>query len=265
MRYAIISDIHANLEALEAVLLEIRKLEVDQVLCCGDILGYYADPNACMTRLQEAGVRSITGNHDLAVIGAKDLTTFWSVARKAIEWTRPRLSDQHRTALQDMPKTMARDDFVMFHGALHIEKNPEDFHMTSDDDFRATIKVLGSSAQPARIGFCGHLHRPLAYEYHQGAMQKLSPDSIHIRDDACYLFNPGSVGQSRDGDERASFLVYDDGPRTVQFHRVAYDRDTTLRKARREQLLPDPPVVKHLKNAVRKLIRTYRDVRGRFT
>jgi predicted phosphodiesterase len=261
MRYAIISDIHANLEALEAVLLEIRDLKIDQILCCGDILGYYADPNQCMQRLQEAGVHSIVGNHDLAAIGAKDLTTFWSVARKAIEWTRPRLNAAHRTELQRMPKTIEQDDFVIFHGALHIEENPEDFHMTSETDFLATIKALRITQKPASIGFCGHLHKPLAYQYHQGAMQKLPADHIQIKDGASYLFNPGSVGQSRDGDERASFLVYDDRRRSVQFHRVEYDRESTLRKAKREHLLPDPAIVKHTKNATKKLLRWMRMLR----
>jgi predicted phosphodiesterase len=235
MRYALISDLHANLEALTAVLDRIDAAGVDHILCLGDLVGYHADPNACVDLVRERGITCIAGNHDLAAIGARDTEHFGAAARVAIDWTRPRLSETNRAYLAGLPLTLRVGGALLVHGALHPEPNVE-LHLSGDRRVRASIERLGTE-HDTDVCFFGHTHRPVAWRLEAGGLARLHQAHTHLTRGARWMINPGSVGQSRDGDPRAAFALYDPEARTVTIERVAYDLAGCLRKAAAAGLL----------------------------
>ena len=237
MRYAVLSDVHANLEALTAVLGRLKTLAVDRIVCLGDVVGYHADPGECLELLRASGAHLIAGNHDRAATGKKDPSDFGFAARRAVLWTQQKLQERDRRFLDELPVFDQLDGFAVVHAALHPEPN-EDLHLSTRRRIDRSLAVLASGRFDAKICFFGHTHRPVAHELRGSRYVSHSADRIvPLLPDGVYLVNPGSVGQSRDGDERAAFLVYDTRATTIAFHRVAYDRAACLRKARRAGLL----------------------------
>lgn len=236
MRYAILSDIHANLEALTAVLARIDDLRADRVVCLGDVVGYYTDANACVELLAAKGAQCVAGNHDRAAVGLTGTGEFNRTAARAIAWTAPRLTPASRSMLAGFPTARLVDGaFLAVHGALHPLPN-EWFHMSTRRRVLQSFAVLARS-RTARIGFFGHTHRPAVHRLRFGHLDSQKDSVVSIRAGARYLINPGSVGQPRDGDLRASFLMYDARAKIVTLHRVPYDRAACLRKAAAEGLL----------------------------
>jgi predicted phosphodiesterase len=264
MRYAIISDIHSNIEALTRVLDSLSGQSVDEIVCCGDIVGYYTNPNECIKLLHERGIRSIMGNHDVASAGIRDLDC-WSVAIRAIEWTRGQLTPENRTALAQLPETLVIDNrFLLFHGALHPEQHPEDLHLDNEEDVEKSMVALTRHPSGVRLSFFGHIHRQIVYRYLDGKLSRVEGPEVILDDDAHYMINPGSVGQPRDGDPRASYLIYDASEKRISFHRVTYDVISCRRKAGRHGLLPDSflkSFTRRARRKVAKLLGVYRKSR----
>lgn len=242
MRYAFIADVHANIEALTAVLGAIDRLGADRILCLGDVVGRFTDPDACVDILRERGIRSIAGNHDRAAIGARSDASFSSRARRSNAWTQAHLARRSVEFLRTLPLTdRVEDDLLLVHAGLHPTPNDE-VYLTSSDQIARSLSALWTHHPGIRMAFFGHTHVPGVHRLWvrgrmngkqmstDDALQKLSPDSV-------YLINPGSVGQPRDGDPRASFLTYDTDHALVRFHRVAFDEAASAEKARRAGLI----------------------------
>lgn len=237
MRYAIVSDIHANIEALDAVLGAIDKIDADRILCCGDLVGYHADPNECVDRIRERGITSIAGNHDLAAAGVKRLDTFWDVARHAIIWTRRRLRQENAEFLRNLPRFLKVDDrILLFHGALHPPIAPEDLHLEKESDIRQSFTAMANNYPSVPIAFFGHLHQPCTYRMQGSSITVLGPDRFKLEADGRYMVNPGSVGLSRDSDPNPAFVVFDSNTMEIEFHRVAHSNEIATTKARRAGL-----------------------------
>jgi predicted phosphodiesterase len=251
MRYAIISDLHANIEALDATLARIDALGVDRVLCLGDIVGYNADPEPCIERLRERKIRSLAGNHDRAVVGTRSALHFGSQARRVVEWTRHQLSDQSRAYLARLPIADSIDGaFFAVHAALHPEPNDE-LHLSTKERVRASLLALASGRFGARVCFFGHTHRAVVHSLSGTHVQSRDVDTettLELDPELFHIVNPGSVGQSRDGDPRAAFAVYDSDASAVSFHRVAYDFALCHDKAERAGLFDREPA--HVRGSV---------------
>lgn len=245
MRYAVLSDVHANLEALRAVLSAVDELGISEIVCLGDIVGYHANPNECVALVRERGGRCVFGNHDRAATGDKDPIHFGAVGRAAVRWTRAVLEEESVDFLRRLPLTLelplgdGAGPVLCVHGALHPSPN-EDLHLSTPARIGASFARLTSGAFGARICLFGHTHRAAAYEHRDGGWSALGATAVDLDPHAHYLVNPGSVGQPRDGDARASFLVLDGERRRVEFHRVSYDVEACMAKARRAGLLGQP-------------------------
>lgn len=215
MRYAIISDIHANLQALSRTLEEIDRLGVDKVICLGDIVGYGANPNECVETIRERRVDSIMGNHDSVACGKDEPYDFNPIAREAILWTRDVLKRENREFLYDLPQTREFDGFLVVHGAI----SDPDLYILSVYDSIPEFSLMGKHG----ICFFGHTHVRIYYVLKDGSVSCLFDYELRIDPKAKYLINPGSVGQPRDRDPRASFLIYDKEKEAVRFVRLDYD------------------------------------------
>lgn len=222
VRVAAISDIHANLPALEAVLEAIDAAEVDEIWCLGDVVGYGAEPNECAELVQERCALCLVGNHDLAVLGALDVAAFSEAAAAAVAWTRANVSEKTLAMLRDLDPAGEREGVALFHAS---PRDPIWEYVLSAEQADACFDV-----QPARIALIGHSHvslffvRPTADEESGEIRGAQSNEGTLLDLDAgCWLLNPGSVGQPRDGDPRAAWLELDTSEQTACFHRVSYD------------------------------------------
>ena len=252
MKYAVLSDIHANLEALTAVLRRVDALGVDRIVTCGDIVGYYSNPNECIEMLRERDVISVRGNHDVAAAGIREMIA-WDVAVKAIAWTRAQLSESNRRYLASLPEVCAVDgELLLFHGALHPAEHGEDLHLTHSADILKTLKALADHPSGVGIGFFGHIHRRVIHR-HGADLETVRPEDHRLQEGYRYIVNPGSVGQPRDGTLEASFVVYDASTRLVRYESVPFDRAACLRKARRQGLLKGR--VRHLAERIERPLR----------
>jgi len=200
MKYAVISDIHANLEAFLSVLAEIDSHRPDAVVCLGDIVGYGADPNACVDIIREREIPSVMGNHDAAASGATEPWNFNEAAREAVLWTRDELTGENRDFLAALPQRIETEDFMAVHGAI----SDPDKYIFSYRDAEPEFGLMGDYG----LCFFGHTHVPADHKSPAGPKRR--------------LVNPGSVGQPRDRDPRAAFLVYDTES-GVEFRRAVYD------------------------------------------
>jgi diadenosine tetraphosphatase ApaH/serine/threonine PP2A family protein phosphatase len=238
MRYAVLSDVHSNLEALTAVLGHLATQRIDRFLGLGDFIGYGADPEACLTNLQACQITGVCGNHEWACIGKMDLSWFNESARRAVLWTRDRLSIADLDFLRRLPLTVSEDAFTLAHASLI---HPQRF------DYLIDLAQAIDTAAISRTPFCfvGHTHVPLVVEVDvprravarlMSAPGELSDVRLSAEAGVRYVINPGSVGQPRDGDPRASCAVLDTEARTLAIHRVAYDIPTAQRKIRQAQL-----------------------------
>ena len=216
MKVAIISDIHANHHALEAVLDHARGQGIDQFLCLGDIVGYGPDPSKCISTIQELGCPVIRGNHDHDAGNDRDLFNLNDVARTSLEWTRTQLSRAQRAWLSNLPYTRRVGRFAIAHSSLH---EPEEWHYIRD------LSDAGEclSRQQVPLCFIGHTHRPGCFIMEGGPTYQAETTGMQLNGDARTLVNVGSVGQPRDGDPRASYVTFDRIDRILDFHRVDYD------------------------------------------
>lgn len=255
MKLVLMSDIHANLEALRAALAAVRAEGADAVYVLGDIVGYNTDPEPCIDLLVQAGARCIAGNHDRAVTGQIGLTGFSPEAARGVRWTRRHLSPQAMAWLSALPETLSLDGaLVVVHGALHPETGRESVRL--NDDAGRLLSARALAAHPSRAMVCGygHTHRAALHALEGGRMVQLDPHRAHLVPGSLYLANPGAVGQPRDADRRAGYMVMDTARRTLDLRRVDYDwqaaRAKTLRAGLVVQPLPLPPLVKRAVGAL---------------
>ena len=225
MRYILISDIHGNLEALQAVLEFAKKLEPYELYCLGDVVGYGADPQACLHLLQEEANLILAGNHDLAVAGMIACDEFNPIAYKAVEWTRRALDEDDIETLSNMPLVYVDRDYLFTH-ASPIEPMEFRYVRTLDD----VAEVFSSIGQ--RFCFVGHTHLPVLVSMKErtGAMQIVRENRVTIRDGYRYFVNAGSTGQPRDSNPDACVVVIDEESETIETLRIPYDISTCQSK-----------------------------------
>ena len=218
MRYAIICDVHSNLEALEVVLAEIKKQEVDKTVHLGDIVGYNANPNECIKVFREENIPSIMGNHDAAACGLDDPLWFNSAARQAVIWTRNQLLPENKQYLRNLPETLMLEDRIMLtHGS---PENRDNYILDWMDAMRQFTHMEKASVS---IAFFGHSHLPALFAC-RGFNHNLDHQGRHSLDKGnLYLINFGGLGQPRDGDPRTCFGILDTDDMTVEFFRLKYD------------------------------------------
>jgi len=217
LRVLIISDIHANLTALEAVLSAAG--EIDAAWCLGDLVGYGPDPNECVAKVQQLpNVVCILGNHDAAALQQIDDDTFNPEARTAIIWTRDTLTENTIRFLSDLPEKVAQDSITLAHGS---PRHPV-------WEYLLDIRTATTNFSHFNTPFCfvGHTHLPVIYQYPEEAQfaRLIIPEpekTIELTPRA--ILNPGSVGQPRDRDPRAAYAIYNPNSKTINYHRISYD------------------------------------------
>ncbi len=241
MRCAIISDIHANREALEAVLGEIETLAVEAVYCLGDLVGYNADPDFCVRAILSRCDATIRGNHDKAVAGLLDLDWFNGMARGAVLWTRRVASDDTMATL----RALAKGPVEPWQGILLCHGTPydEDAYLLDHQTMERSFRCLDNDWPGTRFCFHGHTHSPLVVSRKRGEPRMevhAWQESTELEAQSVYLINPGSVGQPRDGIAMASFGILDSGKMLYTNRRVAYRIRATQEKIVKAGL---PPVL----------------------
>lgn len=214
MRIAVLSDIHGNLPALEAVLDALKPY--DALWQLGDIVGYGPQPDEVVARLKAENATGVRGNHDSAAIGALDTDAFNDDARAAVEWTADRISSATREWLATLALQSVDEPFTLVHGS---PRDPTWEYVYTAGVARANLPLFAT-----RHCLVGHTHVPLVFRQRSGKVE-----GVHVRGDMTYalsderlVINPGSVGQPRDGDPRASALLLDTDAATIEWHRVAY-------------------------------------------
>jgi predicted phosphodiesterase len=236
VRYLILSDLHANWEALEAVSREAEG-QYDKAICCGDLVGYAADPNMVVEWVRGHCEIVVRGNHDRACSGLDDLEWFNPVARQAAIWTLGKLSKENvdYTALLAKGPVLL-DGFEVVHGSPY----DEDEYVLAAGDAGQAFGYLES-----RLAFFGHTHVQGGFIWNRSRVEtigRISPrngsEGLDIDPDCAYLINPGSVGQPRDGDPRAAYALYDSEVHAVTYRRTPYDVETAQKKIRDAGLPP---------------------------
>ncbi len=237
MRYLVLTDIHANLEALEACLADARDRHCDQTLVLGDLVGYGPDPNTVVERVQALNpVAIVRGNHDKVACGLEQAEGFNSVAKSAAKWTLDVLTPEHREWLAALPEgPIDVDDTVQI---CHGSPFDEDAYIFDELD---AVRALKVATRP--LCLFGHTHYPVTFELSDESFQSVgsaaSPQMVvEMRRDCKYLVNPGSVGQPRDGDPRAAYAIVDTTRQCVELYRIPYAVEDAQTKVTRAGL-PD--------------------------
>jgi predicted phosphodiesterase len=219
MKYAIISDVHGNLEAFLAVIEALKKEKADKYLFAGDIVGYGANPRECIAELKKIKCTAVAGNHDWGAVELSSTENFNSYAKEAIRWTTEHLSPKDKDFLKELQLVQTIDDITLVHSTLF---NPEKWEY-----IRSTFQAHKSiDIQQTIISFAGHSHTPINFSEPsqiKGPTRFSKDETIKIEDGCKYFINVGSVGQPRDGDPRACYAVYDAKNKTVEIKRVEYD------------------------------------------
>lgn len=234
MRILVFSDIHGNLEALAAVLRLAEKRKIDHYVCLGDLVGYGASPNAVIRAIRRLKPLSlIRGNHDKAVAGRDSIEAFNPIAAAAIRWTRKAVTKASHDFLHALPQGPQIVDglFTICHGSPF----DEDFYVFGEYDADEAFSYIRTP-----LAFFGHTHFPFLYVLRQGTLVGTHRDGgeVKLEEGASYLVNPGSVGQPRDRNPKASCLIYDTDHRTLRFHRLEYDIAGAQRRIRKAGLPP---------------------------
>lgn len=236
MRYLIISDIHANLTAFEAVLKDAGKpgAEYDFVWCLGDVVGYGPDPNECVDLLRTLPHLCLAGNHDWAALGRLDIRTFNADARRAVTWTRETLTDKNLAYLEALPTTFVLDDFTL----VHASPREPIWEYIID----SMIAALNFSHYETPYCLVGHTHTPVTFKLQNahGDIETVKPvyNEATKLNGSRLIINPGSVGQPRDSDPRAAYAVLDVDSMSIEHRRIPYDI-SAVQKRMRDAEMPD--------------------------
>jgi len=218
VRTAILTDVHGNRPALEAVLAECARLSADRHVCLGDTVGYGASPNECCRLVRERASFTLLGNHDAAVAGRMDYDYYYDAARDALDWTRKALDAENLAWLRSLPYTVREGRFEYCHGSP-IEPEQYDYLFLTEQ----VEDLLPTLADLSDVTFVGHSHLPRAWAVRPGKVRELDSDEVALESGWKYIFGVGSTGQPRDGDPRACFALLDDEANLLTFHRAGYD------------------------------------------
>jgi diadenosine tetraphosphatase ApaH/serine/threonine PP2A family protein phosphatase len=229
MTTALISDIHGNLEALDAVLAEIQARGPRRVICLGDVVGYGASPNECLAKVRKHCEMVLLGNHDAAASGGPEAARFNIYARVAAEWTAKTLTRENREYLQRLPVTSSQGSYYLVHASPACPRDWE--YLLDRFDAEPQFHYF---TEP--ICFIGHTHQPAVYMADPAGCKSLPLSNVTLEPDRRYIVNVGSVGQPRDHDPRACFAVYHEAAGVVEFVRVPYDIEGAQAKIRAAQL-----------------------------
>jgi predicted phosphodiesterase len=226
MRIAVLSDVHANKEALQEVERSLRELSVDTTLFLGDAVGYNADPDFCVRRLSRIADLTVRGNHDKTVANPTNLDWYNEAARSAILWTRSALSEGSIRALGSYVRgpQLAMERYLICHGS----PMDEDLYITRRADVDRSFAFLKNNTHGVKICFYGHTHVPLIIEENGRALAP--PGRYGLDAERRYLINPGSVGQPRDGIPLAAFGLLDEEEMVYYHYRVPFPVETAQRK-----------------------------------
>jgi len=215
MKYAIIADIHGNLDAFQVVLNDIREQQCDHIVCLGDVVGYNAQPKECLQIVREMNIPTVKGNHDDLCSTNNALEGFNPHAADAVHWTRAQLNDEEKAWLRDLKYTRMMANFTMVHATLDA---PDRWQYVFD-------KLAASASFPYQISqlcFFGHTHVPVAFMrdtvVRGGTYSKFKVDPAKK-----YFINVGAVGQPRDNNPKAAYVVYDMTAGTIELRRLEYD------------------------------------------
>ncbi|MCX5681095.1 MAG: metallophosphoesterase family protein [Candidatus Omnitrophica bacterium] len=224
MRYGIFADIHGNLEALTAVLAALKNEKVDEYHCCGDVVGYGANPSECISQIHKIKCICVAGNHDWAVAGKIVTDNFSSHARSAVEWTCTHINPCDKEFLESLDLVYRNNEFIVVHGTLDC---PQEFdYLRSRDQAIRSFAVMNR-----RICFIGHSHVPGIFdEKEDGSLEVSKSYKIDIALGCRYIINVGSVGQPRDGNPEAAYGIFDSSVKTIEIKRVRYDIASAKKK-----------------------------------
>ena len=231
MKALILSDIHANFEALTAVMDDaVTRGGCDAIWCLGDLVGYGPDPGPCLDLLGSYDILAVTGNHDMVAAGKMSSEDFNGAAAAAIRWTTEQITEEEREFLAVLPEVTEVQDFTLVHGSLRA---PVEEYLLGPEAGEATLRRMKT-----RFGLVGHSHipficretggPPLFHRFTEGQVFPLGEERL--------IINPGCVGQPRDRDPRPSYAIYDSEAATVERHRVNYSMPVTQRKMREANL-----------------------------
>ena len=229
MKYAIISDIHANADALESVLADIDDRRVESIICLGDIVGYGPEPDRCIDLIRGQCAFSIMGNHDHAVLGLTDTSYFNPYARRAVEWTQKQISDESRRFLLSCPFTVSDEGCFFVHASPHLPAEWK--YIISRRDAMHNFDDFSE-----RICFVGHSHIPVTFCRVQNRVRLVEEKSWQIDSDEKCIVNVGSVGQPRDNNPQSSYGIFDNESGLFDLIRVSYNVSSTQSKMKQHQL-----------------------------
>jgi predicted phosphodiesterase len=226
MRYAVISDIHSNFPALEAVLADAKDIGFDEIICLGDMVGYGPNPNECIAAITAFPNRTIAGNHDWGAIGKADLMIFNRDARIALNWTQSELTFEHRDYLASLPTTEPLNNVILLsHGS---PRKPVWEYLVD-----TTAALENFKNYDFELALVGHTHLPIMFELNAYKKVELTVPVVDAPIDLAgrrLILNPGSVGQPRDLNPEASYAVLDTGAQQWSFRRVAYPIEDTQKQ-----------------------------------
>ena len=223
MKFAVLSDIHSNFEALCRVREDIEERSVDRVVCLGDLVGYGADPVACIDMIREMTLHIIMGNHDLASTGEMDISFFNPVAKAAVHWTNRQIKPKHIRFLGALRYTATMENMLFVHATPTTPRNWD--YLFTLYQAQREFKFLQE-----RICFIGHSHQPIIFQQNETGIDALTEDIVELVPDKRFIINVGSVGQPRDGDNRACYCILDTETNMMEMIRVAYDIEAAQAK-----------------------------------
>lgn len=230
MRFAIFSDIHANLEAMEAVLADANQRKCTHFACLGDVVGYNASPHECVERVRAMDCPIVKGNHDEQASLLESSRDFNELAEQAISWTRDHLTNEDKEWLRELRLQRQVSDFTIVHATLDT---PGQWGYV----FNNLDAAASFTYQHTAVCFFGHTHVPMAFVRDEG-IRRVKIEHLRIEPSKKYFINVGSVGQPRDGDWRAAYCIYDVDANDVEQRRIRYDLATTQKKIAKTGLPP---------------------------
>jgi diadenosine tetraphosphatase ApaH/serine/threonine PP2A family protein phosphatase len=225
MRIGIFSDVHANIEAMTAVMKAFESERIDKYVCIGDVVGYGASPNECCDLIRKTAAFTILGNHDAAVAGRMDYSYYYDAARQALDMHSKMLTPENLAWLTTLPYERKEGDVTFCHGS---PVNLEEFEYIFSLDQAA--KCLDMWEELSSVTFIGHSHLCKSFALTKTEVFEVVANKFTIRPNHRYIISVGSVGQPRDYDPRASYTVYDTKDKMFEFKRVAYDIDAAANK-----------------------------------
>ncbi|MCP4684760.1 MAG: metallophosphoesterase family protein [bacterium] len=233
MRLALISDIHSNLEALEAVLADLDAQKADKIVCLGDVVGYGSDPIACLEIVERTCDIKLMGNHEFGVLGLLSMDTLNQYARHSMDWTKKQLTDREISIVSEYDLEARCEDACLVHASPY---EPDKWHyILSEHEAQA-----GFEKAEQKLTFFGHTHLPMIFSQStDGNIRCKAGHSFDPDEESRYLVNVGSVGQPRDNDPRACYVIYDSSEAAVTYHRVTYD----LKAAQTKMTLAELPTM----------------------